>query len=144
MRMINGWTCNRKLSTLGHFLFSKSFVMVLEWNDLHQWLGCVCFPCQQIIRRHAMFDFLAQSRHTLRQQTMVDMPADPVLLHHNGDELACVGRDFCLSRADSRKHTLPSLPCPCVLLDLGRHRAIFCTTRDTCCAARIATELEQM
>ena len=62
---------------------------------------------------------------------MVDMPADPILLHHNGDELACVGRDSCLPRADPRKHTLLPSPCPTVFLDLGRHRTIFYTTRET-------------
>ena len=131
MTMIKGWTCIRIFSTLSVFLFRNSDFLVPEWNDVHQRLGCVCFPCQQVVRCHATFDVLAQPRHTLRETAMVDMPADPVKLHHNGNELACVGRNSCPCRAHPRKDTLPPLPCPCVGLSLGRHRAIFCRTRET-------------
>ena len=103
MRMVNGWTCNRNLAKLGHFLSWFFDVLVLEWNDLHHWLGCVCFPCQQLIRRQAMFEFLSQPRVTLRQQSMVHMPADPIQPHHVGDECPGVGRDSCLFRADPGK-----------------------------------------
>ena len=144
MRMINGWTCNRTLVKLGHFLSWFSDVLVLEWNDLHQWLGCVCFPCQQLIRRHAMFDLLAQPRVTRREQTMVDMPADPVQPLDVGDEFAGIGRDSCLFRADPRKDTLPPLPCFGVFMALGRHRTIFCTTCATLCSTGKTTEFEQM
>ena len=131
MKMINGWTCNRTLSKLGAFLSRTSDGLVLEWNELHQWLGCVCFPCQQFIRRQALFDFLSRPGDTRGETTKPDMPADPVLLLHKGDELACIGRDSCLFRADPGKDTLLPLPCSGVFMDLGCHRAIFCSTRGT-------------
>ena len=144
MSLIIGWTCNRALTKLGHFLCWFSFGLVLEWNDLHQWLGCVCFPGQQLIRRHAMFDFLAQPRIALREQTMVDMPADPVQRPHVGDEFAGIGRDSCLFRADPRKDTLSLLLCFGIFMALGRHRTSFCATCATWCSTGETTVLEQM